>query len=109
AYRERKARINPAPINNDRAGAALPAVAALFGSGQVQPFAQKIKKSDARIIEVDGPRDTVDDQRYWKTHGVLHKSDLEVIFPSHGRNSVMVPDFGRPSARHSSGLWPSWT
>jgi len=29
----------------------LPAVAALLGSGQVQPFAQKIEKSDARIIE----------------------------------------------------------
>ena len=63
ADRERKARIDPASVDNDRAGAALAAVAALLGSGQVQPFAQKIEKRDARIIEFDGSRDTVDGER----------------------------------------------
>jgi hypothetical protein len=41
----------------------LAAVAALFGSSQVQPFAKKIEKRDARIIERDGSRDTVDGKR----------------------------------------------
>ena len=31
--------------------------------GQVQPFAEKIEKRDARIIERDGSRDTVDGKR----------------------------------------------
>ena len=54
ADRERKAGIDPASVDNDRAGAALPAVAALLGSCQTQPFAKKIEERDPRIIEFDG-------------------------------------------------------
>jgi len=35
-------------VDDDCARAALAAVATLFGSGQVQPFAKKIEKRDAR-------------------------------------------------------------
>ena len=54
ADREREARIDPAAVDDDRAGAALAAVAAFLGSGQIQPFAKKIEQRDARIIELDG-------------------------------------------------------
>jgi hypothetical protein len=43
----------------DRAGAALPAVAALLGPGQIEAFAKQIEKRDPRIIEVDFPRGAV--------------------------------------------------
>ena len=63
ADREREARIDAAAVDNDCARAALAAVAALLGSGQVQPFAEKIEKRDARIIERNGSRATVDGKR----------------------------------------------
>jgi hypothetical protein len=63
ADREREARIDAAAVDENCACAALAAVAALFGSSQVQPFAKKIEKRDARIIERDGSRDTVDGKR----------------------------------------------
>ncbi len=51
--RKRKARIDPPSIDNDRAGAALAAVAALLGSGQIQAFAKKIEERDTRVIELE--------------------------------------------------------
>src|ERR1700751_277177 len=74
ADREREARIDASAVDDDCARAALAAVATLFGSGQVQPFAKKIEKRDARIIERDGSRDTVDGKRDRKAHAVLHNS-----------------------------------
>jgi hypothetical protein len=58
--RERKTGIDPAAIDEDCARAALAAVAALLGSSQVQTFTEKIEKRNARIIEFDGSRDTID-------------------------------------------------
>jgi hypothetical protein len=51
--RKRKARIDPLSIEDDRTGAALPAVAALFRSGQMKAFAQKIEERHSRIVELD--------------------------------------------------------
>jgi hypothetical protein len=51
--RKRKARIDPPSLNDDRAGAALPPVAALLRSGQMKVFAQKIQKRESRVIELD--------------------------------------------------------
>ena len=45
---ERQTGIDPPPVDDDRAGAALAAVAPLLGAGQVQPFAQQIEQRDAR-------------------------------------------------------------
>jgi hypothetical protein len=63
ADREREAGIDPASVDDDRAGAALAAVTALLGSCQMQSFAKKVEKRDARVIELDGSRDTVDGER----------------------------------------------
>ena len=58
ADRERQARIDPPAVDQDRAGAALAAVAALLGAGQVQPLAQEIEQRDARVVEARGPART---------------------------------------------------
>ena len=50
--REREARIDPASVDDDRAGAALAAVAALLGSGQIQAFAKKIEERDPRVVQL---------------------------------------------------------
>jgi hypothetical protein len=52
--RERKARIDPSTLDDDRTGAALPAVAALLGAGQMKTFAKKIEEREARIVDLDG-------------------------------------------------------
>jgi hypothetical protein len=44
ADRKRKARIDPSSLDDDRAGAALPPVAALLRSGQMKAFAKKIQE-----------------------------------------------------------------
>jgi hypothetical protein len=56
---EREAGIDPASVNDDRASTTLAAVTALLGSCQMQSFAKKVEKRDARVIEFDGSRDTV--------------------------------------------------
>ena len=53
ADREREAGIDPTSIDQDGAGAALPAIAALLGSGQMELLAQKIEQRDARILQGD--------------------------------------------------------
>ena len=55
ADRQRQAGIDPPAVDQDRAGAALPAVAAFLGSGQVQALAQQIEQRDARVVQRDGP------------------------------------------------------
>src|SRR5262249_54801179 len=55
--RQRQTRIDPPPVDDDGAGATLAAVAALLGSGEIEPFAQKIEQRDARIIKLDHARD----------------------------------------------------
>ena len=51
--RKRKARIDPSSLDDDRAGAALPPVAALLRSGQMQVLAKKIEQRHPRVIELD--------------------------------------------------------
>jgi hypothetical protein len=60
--RKREARIDPPAVDDDRAGAALTAVTALLGAGQIQVFAQKVQKRNARIIQLDRPLDAVDSE-----------------------------------------------
>jgi hypothetical protein len=57
--RERQALIERASIDDDGAGAALPAVAALLGSGKIKAFAQDVQERDPRVVQGDGPRHTV--------------------------------------------------
>jgi len=51
ADRESKARIDPPSIDEDRAGAALPTVATLLGSGQVKAFAEEIEQRDPGVVQ----------------------------------------------------------
>jgi hypothetical protein len=62
ADRECKARIDPAPVDNDRAGAALAAVASLLCSGQIELLTQEIEQRDPRIGKRDLAPHAVDDE-----------------------------------------------
>src|SRR5208337_1129824 len=60
AQRECQTRIDPLPVHEHGAGAALPTVAALLGSGQAEALAQEIEERCARIVERDLPPLAVD-------------------------------------------------
>ena len=47
-------------VDQDGAGAALAAVAALLGAGQVEALAQQVEQRDARIVELDVPPHAID-------------------------------------------------
>jgi hypothetical protein len=51
--RKRKARIDPSSLDDDRAGAALPPIAALLRSGQMKVLAKKIQERESRVVELD--------------------------------------------------------
>jgi hypothetical protein len=70
ADRKRKARIDPSSVDDDRAGAALAAVAALLGSRQMEAFAKKIQERYTRVIELDRSRDAVHSESGWEAHVV---------------------------------------
>jgi hypothetical protein len=61
--RESKTRIDASPIDEDRTCAALSAVAALLGPGQVEAFAQEIEERDPRVVQCDLPRHAVHGKR----------------------------------------------
>jgi hypothetical protein len=48
---ESEARIDPSSVDQHRARAALSAVAALLGAGQIKSFAQEIKQRDPWIVQ----------------------------------------------------------
>jgi hypothetical protein len=51
AERKGQTGINPPPVDDDGAGAALAAVAAFLCSGQIELLAQEIEQRDSRIIK----------------------------------------------------------
>ena len=63
ADRQRQAGIDAPAVDQHGAGAALAAVAALLGAGEVEPLAQQVEQGDARIdlqlvaVSVDGEGD----------------------------------------------------
>ena len=61
-HRERQAGIDPPPVHQHRAGAALAVVAALLGSGQIEMVAQRVEQGRPRR-HLELPLDAVDDQR----------------------------------------------
>ena len=71
AHRQRQAGIDPPAVDQHRAGAALAAVAALFGAGQIQPLAQQVEQRDAGIVEFDAPPHAVDGEVDGEVHAVL--------------------------------------
>ena len=73
ADRERQARIEPASIDEDGAGAALPAVAALLGAGQMKPLAKQVEQRDPGVIERDRPLHAVHGETRRDAHAVLRR------------------------------------
>ena len=57
------------PFDEHGAGAALAAVAALLGAGQVEALAQEIEKRHARVVERDVSSLTVDGEADGESHG----------------------------------------
>jgi len=53
ADRQSQARIDPSAVDQDRACAALTAVASLFGSRQMQALAQEVEQRDPGVLEFD--------------------------------------------------------
>ena len=66
-----EAGIDAPAVEDDRAGAALAAVAALLGPGEAEPVAQKIEQRDAGVVERDVAPRAVDRRRYRKVHAKL--------------------------------------
>src|SRR4029077_9212139 len=73
ADRERQAGIEPASIDDDRAGAALPAVAALLGTGQMKALAKQVEQRDPGVIERDRPLHAVHSEARRNAHVVLRR------------------------------------
>jgi hypothetical protein len=61
--RESKARIDSSPVDEDRACAALPAIAAFLGPRQVETFAKEIEERDPWVVKGDFPRHAVHGKR----------------------------------------------
>ena len=59
-----EAGIDPPPVDQHRARAALAVIAALLGAGQVEMVAQRIEQGRPRR-ELELSPDAVDDQHYW--------------------------------------------
>ena len=57
-------------VDQHRAGAALAAVAALLGAGQVEPLAQQVEQRDARVVERDVAPLAVDGEADGESHAV---------------------------------------
>src|SRR5262249_11480425 len=60
AARQRQAGIDPPPVEEDRAGAALAAVASFLGSREVETLTQEIEQRDTRVGELDSAPLAVD-------------------------------------------------
>jgi hypothetical protein len=89
ADRQRQARIDPPPVDQNGTGAALATVTSLFGSSQVQTLAQKIQQRDARVFEFDVPPHTVDGE-----------ADGEIHAGAPINATVKLPSRRRAIARH---------
>jgi hypothetical protein len=57
------ARIDSSAVDEDRARAALPAIAAFLGPRQVEAFAKEIEERNARVVKCDFPRHAVHGKR----------------------------------------------
>src|SRR6266852_1730487 len=71
AYRQRQAGIDPPAVHQDRACAALAAVASLLGSGELKALAQEVEQRDARIVQHEVTRLTVDGESDSQVHAMF--------------------------------------
>src|SRR5260221_201471 len=66
-----QARIDPSSVDQDRARAALAAVASLLGSRQIETLTQEIEESDPWVSQLDVPPYTVHGEADGEIHAVL--------------------------------------
>src|SRR5258708_3663435 len=71
ADRQCQARIDPSSVDQDRARAALAAVASLLGSRQIETLTQEIEESDPWVSQLDVPPYTVHGEADGEIHAVL--------------------------------------
>jgi hypothetical protein len=71
AERQSHARIDPSAVDQDRAGAALAAIASLLGSGEMETLTQEIEQRDARVSQFDVPSYPVNGEADGEVHAVL--------------------------------------
>src|SRR6266852_862169 len=71
AYRQRQAGIDPPAVHQDRACAALAAVASLLGSGELKALAQEVEQRDARIVQHEVTRLTVAGESDSQVHAMF--------------------------------------
>src|SRR4029077_11680477 len=71
AYRQREAGVDPPSVDEDRAGAALAAVASLLGSGEVETLAQQVEQRDAGVVQRDVAPLTVDGETDRQSHAMF--------------------------------------
>src|SRR5262249_3551857 len=79
AQRQREAGIDPPSVDQDGAGAALAAIAALLGAGEMQALAQEIEQRDARIFERHVAPYTVDSEADGESHARLRSGETRHI------------------------------
>ena len=79
AQRKSEARIDPPAVDENRAGAALPSIAAFLGSGQVEALAQEIEKRHARVFKVDVSSLTVHGEADGEVHARLQSSSVLLL------------------------------
>src|SRR5262249_49105132 len=85
---QRHAGIDSSPVDKDRAGAALAAVASLLRSGQVQTLTQKIEQCDARIRKLDVSPFTVNKEADGEVHAVIRSMLWSIV----SRTERTAPD-----------------
>src|SRR5580658_4804547 len=68
AQREGQTGIDPLPVHEHGASAALPTVAALLGSSQVEALAQEVEQRDPRVVEHNCPPLAVKVKAYGEGH-----------------------------------------
>src|SRR4051812_14576220 len=71
ADRQSEARIDSPAVDQHGAGAALAAVAALLGAGEMHAFAQQVEQGDARVAELDVASLTVDGEADGEVHAMV--------------------------------------
>src|SRR5258705_7273711 len=78
ADRKGQARIDPPSVDQDRAGAALAAVASFLGTRQIEPLAQQIEQRHAGVVQFDVPPHTVNGE----ADGEIHVSSNQCYDPN---------------------------
>src|SRR5882672_9843116 len=68
ADRQGHARIDPPSVDQDRAGAAMAAVASFLGTRQVEPLTQQIEQCHAGVVQFDVPPHTVNGEADGEIH-----------------------------------------